>query len=254
MADPHRALFLHTLPDTLPSGLARLYAGAEFCPWRLPPLAELRRLFAWSRTRGLPFTLVTPVLIEPLRAPFAELLAALLPEFGADDEVVISDWGALAPVRAASATVTVVLGRVLSGQKRDARILALELTAAEREHFRQGSWYSAPAVDLLLEQGIRRVELDNLVQGVAPLPAPLRGSLHHPFAMVASSRNCPWRRPGSAAPCPAPCGAVMTLRPADGTAPLLQAGNTQFLRHDRLPADLPALGIDRLVEHRELPR
>jgi hypothetical protein len=75
-----------------------------------------------------------------------------------------------------------------------------------------------------------------------------------PYAMVASSRNCPFRRSGSAEPCPQPCGEVFTLVSAESPEPLLQGGNTQFLRVERLPVDLPMLGIDRVVEHLELPR
>ncbi|MHB8709395.1 MAG: hypothetical protein ACYC9I_11015 [Desulfuromonadales bacterium] len=253
MAEPEQALFLHSLPDFLPPGISRIYAGAEFCPWRQPATADLSRAMSWAHDRGCAFTLVTPVLIEPLRESLRASLAVLLPAFGHGDEIVISDWGTLDLVRSISPDATVVPGRVLSGQKRDARTVALELGEAQREHFRRGSWYSAPAVDLLLELGIRRVELDNLLQGVAALPSSLRGALHVPYAMVASSRNCPFRRPGTDEPCPRPCGEVFTLRAADCPEPLLQGGNTQFLRVDRLPADLVSLGIDRIVTHLELP-
>lgn len=253
MAEQQRALFLTTLPDVLPTGITRIYAGAEFCPWRLPTTAELRQALTLAHASGCTFTLVTPVLLEPLREPLRAVLTELLPELRPGDEVVISDWGTLDLIRGLDPATAVVLGRVLSGQKRDARTVALELDAAQLEHFRQGSWYSAPAVELLRELGIRRVELDNLLQGVAPLPSALRGSLHVPYAMVASSRNCPFRRPGSAAPCPRPCGEVFTLTAADSPQPLWQGGNTQFLRNAGLPDNLTALGIDRIVEHVELP-
>lgn len=254
MAEPQRALFLHALPETLPTAVSRVYAGAEFCPWRLPATANLHAALNWAHDRGCAFTLVTPVLIEPLRESLRASLAILLPALTANDEVVISDWGALDLVRSLCPEATVVLGRVLSGQKRDARTADLDLSETQRTHFRQGGWYSAPAVELLLELGIRRVELDNLLQGVAALPTPLRGTLHVPFAMVASSRNCPFRRPGSAEPCPRPCGEVFTLTSVESPEPLLQGGNTQFLRVDDLPDDPLSLGIDRIVEHVELPR
>ena len=254
MAEPQRALFLHALPDTLPPEITRIHAGAEFCPWRLPATAELRRILTWTHARGRSFTLVTPVLGELQRGLLGAALAELLPAFLPYDEVVISDWGALDLVRAVRPEATVVLGRVLSGQKRDARTVDLPLNEDQREHFRQGSWYAAPAVDLLVKLGIRRIELDNLLQGIAPLPGALRGTLHLPYAMVAASRNCPFRRPGSAEPCPQPCGEVFTLTSAEHPVPLLQGGNTQFLRHERLPQNLAALGVDRIVEHLELPR
>lgn len=253
MVEREQALFLHTFPEVLPAGITRIYAGAEFCPWRLPATADLHHALNQAHERGCAFTLVTPVLIEPWREHLRAALAALLPALLPGDEVVISDWGAFDLVRSLSPVTTVVLGRVLSGQKRDARTVSLDLSDAQRDHFRQGSWYSAPAAELLLELGIHRVELDNLLQGVAALPAALRGTLHIPYAMVASSRNCPFRRPGSAEPCPRPCGEVFTLRSAESPVALLQGGNTQFLCNDRLPDNLAALGIDRIVEHLVLP-
>lgn len=220
----------------------------------MPTTVELQSLLTWTHARGLTFTLVTPVLVEPMRPRLHDLLATLLPLFAAGDEVVISDWGGLDLVRSVRPDVPIVLGRVLSGQKRDARNVALDPTAPQRRHFRQGSWYSAPAVELLLDLNIHRVELDNLLQGVAPLPTGLRGTLHRPFAMVAASRNCPFRGAGTVEPCPRPCGVVFTLTSAAFPVPLLQGGNVQFLRNDRVPDDLAALGIDRVVGHLELSR
>jgi hypothetical protein len=211
-------------------------------------------MLAWARSRQCAFSLATPVLIEPQQTAISEMLAEVLPAFGPADELVISDWGTLELARAVRPDVTVAVGRTLSGQKRDPRTMALAFDPAQLTHFRSSSWHAAPAVELLLELGISRVELDNPLQGVEPLPAPLRGTLHAPYAMVAASRNCPFRAPGTATPCPQPCGEVFSLSHAESPEPLLQGGNTQFLRNDRLPADLLACGIDRVVEHRELPR
>jgi len=249
-----RALFLNRLDGALPAGFSRLYFGAEFCPWMLPPLAALRQALEAARSAGIAFTLATPVLIETSLAPLRRLLAEFLPLLGDGDEVLISDLGALELVREVDPQRTVILGRVLSGQKRGPQILDLELSAAEREYFRSGSWYAAAAKALLDEMGIARVELDNLLQGIAPLPAGLCGSLHYPFAMVASSRNCPYRTGSDPHGCAAGCGEVFTLSSPRHRVPLLQGGNTQFLRHDALPEDLADLGIDRLVWHPVLPR
>jgi len=254
VADPERALFLHSLPCTLPEGITRIYAGAEFCPWRLPSLAVLREMLAWSRDRHCCFSLATPVLIEPRQEALRQLLLGILPDFAAGDELIISDWGTLEPARAACPDITIVIGRALSGQKRDPRTVDLDLPPSQLRHFRSSSWHSAPAVSLLLELGIRRVELDNPLQGIEPLPAPLQGTLHVPYAMVASSRNCPFRVDGVGTPCPQPCGEVFTLSHAESPRPLLQGGNTQFVRNEQVPVDLTALGIDRVVEHHELPR
>ena len=249
-----RALCLHCMPDSLPCGYQRLYFGAEFCPWRFPSAAELRAALQACRDGGWSLTLLTPVIWEPFLPILRAALAELLPLFSATDEVVISDWGALEMIREIAPNQTLVLGRVLSGQKRGPQILDLQLNAAQADYFRNCRWSSSAALALLQEQGIQRVELDNLLQGLEPLPAGLVGSLHYPYAMVTSSRNCPFAGGRSEAACPRPCGEIFTLSSADQSPPLLQAGNTQFLQLDNLPAELSLLGIDRLIEHPQLPR
>ena len=253
MAELEHAAFLHTLPEDPPAGFARLYYGSEFCYWRLPLPRQILDARAWARNAGWAFTLVTPVVGEDERLRLDALLGEVLPGLAAADEVVISDWGALESIRARRDDLEVVIGRALSGQKRGPRIDGMELSAEQTDYFRQGSWHSRAAVELLEEQGIRRIEQDNLLQGLAALPAPLRGSLHVPCAMVTSSRNCPFRPAGGAAACAAPCGEIFTLQAADTAVLLYQDGNTQFLRNDRLPERPGELGIDRIVRHLPAP-
>jgi hypothetical protein len=249
-----RALFL-AQPDSTPlEGYQRIYFGAEFCSWAFPSLAEINAALSLAREATLPFTLVTPVLREETLTELSDLFSDLSSQLQPQDEVVISDFGALALTQQHLPQVDIVIGRALSGQKRGPRIEQLELTADARDYFQQGSWYNDDAVALLLEQGIARVELDNLLQGLAPLPKPLRGSLHTPYAMVTSSRNCPFHRDKNGQRCAQRCGEVFRLSTEQTPYPLLQAGNCQFLEISSLPENPAALGIDRLVEHQCLPR
>lgn len=248
------ALFLNRLAGPLPAGYQRLYFGSEFCSWTFPTVADCRVARHAARAAGWDFTLATPVAAEAFLPRLQQTLEGLLPELDPHDEILVSDWGVLALLRRLDPTRTVVLGRVLSGQKRGPQILDLQLTPEQRHYFQQGSWYAAEAVALLAEQGIARVELDNLLQGLAPLPAPLHGTLHLPWAMVTSSRNCPFRNGRGDAGCAAGCGEVFTLSTPQSQVLLYQGGNSQFLRLDTPPADLAALRIDRLVEHPLLPR
>ena len=252
-ADPERAFFLPRPEGPLPEGYSRFYFGAEFCPWLLPSPEAVERACRAAHDGDHTFTLVTPVLIEPVLPRLRSLLAAAARWLRAGDELLISDWGALEPARSLLPDIPIILGRALSGQKRGPRILDLELTAEQRVHFRQSRWHGRESAALLAELGITRVELDNLLQGLAPLPPGLRVSLHHPYAMVTSGRHCPFRENMPGRDCPAPCGEVFTLSCDETPIPLLQGGNTQFLRHESLPEDLADLGIDRLVYHPHLP-
>jgi len=247
VAKLERALFAAQPPATPPEGFSRLYYGAEFCFWRLPDPIKIRQTIRWCRDAGWPLTLVTPVVGEEERLRLARLLAEVVPLLEAGDELLISDWAALELVRSNSTELPIVLGRALSGQKRGPRILDMSLSAEQQSYFQKGCWHNQQSLALLAEHSIARIEQDNLLQGLAPLPKPLKGSLHLPYAMVTSSRNCPFRLTAKDDPCPAPCGELFTLKAQDTDILLYQDGNAQFLRNDRAPNDLTSLGIDRLV-------
>lgn len=245
-----RALFLNRLTLPLPEGYQRLYFGGEFCHRAFPAVEEIGRAMQACRVAGWYFTLVLPVLIESVLAPMANVLQTLHGKWLPGDELMISDFGALSLAAVHAPQVPVVLGRTLSGQKRGA-IDANLLNETQAEFFRHCRWETADSVTFLHEQGVQRIELDNLLQGVAPVAAGLCASLHLPWLMAASSRNCPFLDPATGC---GPCGEVFTLRSAGDAPPLFQGGNSQFLKNDCLPTDLPALGIDRLVYHPQLPR
>lgn len=247
------AIFLARPEDRFPAGYERIYFGSEFCPWNFPSLSEIEGAIDAARRAGLHFTLATPVLAEDFLPRLKQVLAGISPRLEAGDEILISDWGALALARAACPDVSLVLGRVLSGQKRGPQIVDLDLTPAARAYFQGGAWYGSEAREVLDELLIARIEIDNLLQGVAPL-AGGGASLHFPYLFVTSTRSCPWREPGDGGPCRAACGEVFRLTSPRETVPLLQCGNTQFIRNDQLPAAPETLGIDRLVFHPCLPR
>ncbi|MBE0502558.1 MAG: hypothetical protein IBX46_00345 [Desulfuromonadales bacterium] len=249
-----QALFLPSgeTPDL--SGVDRLYLGAEFCPWTFPDLVEIRRGMQLARNASLPLTLVTPVFGEFFLASLQTILAQVLPSFLPADEIVISDWGAFLLIKKIAPHQEVVLGRALSGQKRGPQILDNTLAPEQLEYFQASRFHSSEVRLLLSELGVRRIELDYPPQGIAAIPPSLRGTLHAPFAMVTSSRNCPFRRGGGDRGCPAGCGEVFTLSSPQSPLPLLQGGNTQFIEIGEIPDNLTALGIDRLVTHVILPR
>ncbi len=252
---PTRALALSRLNGISDlSGFNRLYFGAEFCSWAMPSSREILTARDLAHSSGVGFTLMTPVLREETLGELALLFGLLADDWQNEDELLISDLGALEPASQYLPQVQIILGRALSGQKRGPRIEGLTLTAEALEYFRQGSWYGQEARQLLAENGIGRVELDNLLQGISPLPEGVMGSLHHPWLMVTSSRNCPYHQDKSARRCTVGCGDAFRLSTSQTPHPLLQAGNSQFIENSELPVNLASLGIDRLVEHRQLPR
>lgn len=249
-----QALFLPPGETPALTGVERLYLGSEFCPWTFPDLAEIHRGMQLARGAGLPLTLVTPVFGEFFIDRLQATLAQILPDFLPLDEVVISDWGAYQLIKEIAPQQEVVLGRALSGQKRGPQILDLALSPAQLEYFQACRFYSSETRQLLAELGVRRIELDYPPQGIAAVPSPLQATLHTPFAMVTSSRNCPFRAGDGSRGCLARCGEVFTLDSAQSPLPLLQSGNTQFVAIREIPDNLAVSGIDRLVTHTILPR
>jgi hypothetical protein len=197
---------------------------------------------------------MTPVLREETLAEMVHLLDLLKNDWQAEDELLISDYGTLEPACQVLPQAQLILGRALSGQKRGPRIADLSFGEGAATYFSQGSWYSREAALLLAETGIGRIELDNLGQGIAPLPAGLKGSLHYPWILVTSSRNCPYHTDKSGRRCAVSCGEGFRLQTPQTTRTLFQSGNSQFVENRQLPANPGALGIDRLVEHPDLPR
>ena len=254
MPDIESALFLHRPPQKGDQGTDRIYFGAEFCPWRFPSVKSILNCFQTCQELQLAFTLVTPTLNESFLPDFQKSLKSLSQDLPADLEIVVSDVGALNLCRDHFPLATLIVGRVLSGQKRGPRILDLDLNEDQSLYFKKGSWYSDQAAKLLTDKTVNRIELDNLLQGIAPLTNGLKATLHYPYIMVTSSRNCPFRTAPTEGRCSGGCGEIFSLKNIETAVPLLQGGNTQFIENHQLPENLTALGIDRIVYHPQLPR
>jgi hypothetical protein len=112
----------------------------------------------------------------------------------------------------------------------------------------------------LQEQGVARLELDNLLHGMvreSPLPA----SLYYPWGYISTTRmclvnSCDSRRAPMRAifPCRRECRTYsFRLTHEDMPVPVYLSGNTQFYRNDVIPESLADLGVDRLVYEPEAP-
>jgi hypothetical protein len=243
--------------ESVGSWCDRLYFGHEFCPWLLPGRRSLERVREAAAARGLAFTLVTPVLGEEALAKAVRLLDIL--DTGAGDEVVANDMGLLEILAERSWKGEVVVGRVLTRQRRGAWWRG-ELPPGEGDsRYLRGSALDSPYfVEWLHENyGVRRFEIDNLVQGVevGGLPARVRLSVHHPYLFLTATTLCPWTFDGNrwkrGEKCPSCEGEVLELTPDEGGRKILMAGGVQYLENDS--ADIyrgPA--VDRLVRQPEL--
>jgi hypothetical protein len=244
----------------------RFYFGQEFCQRLLPLPAEARAALDCAGARGAPLTLVTSFVTNAGLLRVQELVASLVGAASAAQpsgfEVVVNDWGVLHWMRRVFPQIPLALGRLLTKQKRGPQIMEIgcRLPPTALDHFRRSN-VDVPHVRQFLEQqGVRRVELDNLLQGLER-PSGLPGSLYYPYGYITTTRLCllargdqPDKNLRSLGGCARECQKYnVTLRHAEMPVPLLLKGNTQFFHNPKLPADLQALHIDRLVFMPSIP-
>jgi hypothetical protein len=254
------------LQQYVPGDFTRLYFGTEFCERLLPSRNDLSAAIGLAGERGQAFTFMTPFVtnkgLENLEV-LLQVLARRLP----DAEVVVNDWGVLQLLRSKYPDLKPVLGRLLNKSKRGPRIMNIlkQIPAETRKYF-QGSNLDVPAaVRFLRQQGIARVEFDNLLQGLdieGSDPA-LHKSLYLPFAFVSATRFC------LAANCDDSekinaigvfaCGRQcldysFNLHHPVMTLPLIRRGNAVFFMNETLPEPAVLRQFDRIVVQPELPR
>lgn len=239
-------------------GCDRLYVGSEFCTRRLPDPAELRDAVEQAQARGMAFSLVTPLLDEEGLEATLALALALPPVAGA--EVVANDVGLLQALAREHWPGTVVAGRLLTRQHRGTGFKTYgEAPPDARTALRHCALDSSRFIGLLAERyGVRRFELDNLVQGVEieQVPEGIAWSVYHPYLFVAASRRCPWRFDGKRwrprAECVAPCcRRVVEMVPEEGGETILLGGCAQFLQYEGDVYRGP--GVDRHVFEPAVP-
>lgn len=234
-------------------GYDRLYFGSEFCWQRLPDADGAAALVGEAASRGMAFTLVTPLLDEEGLEATLRVVAGLPAEAGV--EVVANDVGLVQALAREQWAGTLVAGRLIARQRRGPGFRRHGEPPPEAEAALRGSALDSPAFLARLAEryGVRRFELDNLVQGVeiAAPPPGISFSVYHPWLFVAASRRCPWRFDGkrwrTSSECVAPCrGRILELVAEEGSAPLALGGCAQYLRNEG--SDIYAgPGVDRHV-------
>lgn len=245
---------------------SRLYFGNEFCQRLIPSLKELKKVLNFSQENNLDFTFVTPYVTNG----GLDNLKSLLPFLSKQNpcEVVINDWGVLRLINKNYQNLKPVLGRLLGKQKRGPRIMNVwdKLPKTAKEYFRQTSITVPRYRNFLKERGIRRIELDNLLQGIdLGFNAKKEGiyvSLYLPYAYVTTTRLCLTANCDKPEyvdkigifPCHKECQKyTFELKHKAMPVTLILKGNTQFFKNEKIPENLEKKGIDRIVYQLEIP-
>jgi hypothetical protein len=154
-------------PPAALKGFARLVAGSEYCQNRLPSLGALAAL-----RRSAPVTLATAILTDEGLAAAAALISAACRR-KLIDEVIVNDWGLLAPLKK------------LKGLRLSAgRLLCVELSVTEPGWTRR----------FLAGHGITAAETDDAKMAARLKALGLKISWHAPHAFKAVTTYCPFER------------------------------------------------------------
>lgn len=242
---------------------SRIYFGNEFCEQLVPSVTELGRVLDFVAEKKLEFTFVTPYLTDNGLKRCEALLKALVRE-RPGSEVVFNDYGMLRVLRGSYGELEPVMGRLLNRMKRGPRLMMVidKLPESTVEYF-QSSNLTVPALGKFLnENGVKRVELDNVLQGFDFSLDGLAASLYMPFAYVTTTRLClvnscdvPEREELIAIfPCKRECQKyTFYLRNEIMPVLLIRKGNTIFFENNVLPDGIEEMGVTRIVTEPEIP-
>lgn len=253
------ALFINKSEDIKywNSRYSRVYFGAEFCQRLIPASKELKDVWKFSQDKKIKFTLITPFVtdegLDKLRVLFK-----FLTEHTQDIEIVVNDWGVINFLCRDFPNFSLCLGRLLNKQKRGPRILNVTSKLPEKslEYFKLPLGESILSTSLKEKLNIKRIELDNLLQGIKRQNLNIPASLYYPFLYVTTTRYCLvalafWEegfKRRTSFKCDRECqryGFILSNKQMP--VKIYLKGNTQFVKNSNYPHNLESLNIDRLV-------
>jgi len=237
----------------------RLYFGNEFCQHLLPTQQELEDALDFACS--LDFTLVTPYVTDEGLAKL-RFLFDLVSQRRPESEVVFNDWGVFSILREQYRSFEPVMGRLLNKMKRGPRLTTVmdRIPQATMEYFRSSNLSVPLFRRFLRENGVRRVEFDNVLQGIDFDFEGMELSLYMPFAYVTTTRAClvnacdipEERELVGIFPCQRECQKyTFYLKSEVMPVNLVRMGNTLFFKNEEIPQDLSR--VSRTVIEPEIP-
>lgn len=244
---------------------SRIYFGNEFCQQLVPSVKDLEEVLNLVAENNLGFTLVTPYVTEE-GLKILEPLFWKIEQEKPDSEVVFNDWGVLHILNERHPNLEPVMGRLLNKMKRGPRLRNLQnsLPQSSIDYFKGCSLDVPLYREFLIGNRVRRVELDNLLQGIALdfRNSGITASLYMPYAYITTTRLClaiscevkGKEDEVGIFPCEMGCQKyTFQMTHPVMPVPLIRKGNTIFFRNDKLPEDLGPRKINRIVHEPEVP-
>jgi len=242
---------------------SRLYFGNEFCEQLVPSRADLHQVLDFVSENSLDFTFVSPYVTNKGLSRLEDLFQEIA-QNRPDSEVVFNDYGVLRVLSNRYKQLTPVMGRLLNRMKRGPRLMVVidKLPPTTVEYFRSSNLTLPVLSEFLNAHRVRRVELDNVLQGIDFHLDNLEASLYLPFAYVTTTRLCLVNSCDIAEkeeligifPCKQECQRYTFYLSSDiMPLMLIRKGNTIFFENEVLPGDIEEKGITRIVTEPEIP-
>jgi len=259
-----KAYFFSSPPASkdIPQDTERMYFGNEFCEYLIPGEEALIAALEASGSNDQPFTFVTAYAGDKILSGYTSLIKRIS-EIRPGSEVVINDWGVLKTVQKFG--LEPVVGRLLVKQKRDPRIAKyIDNLPARFAEALKTARINEEMVAFYREEGIRRIEIDNLLQGIdyeELMRSGLSVTLHSPYGYIATGRICSLRNSSggykhfSIGSCPGYCrkSQPQKLLSDKGDLGIIIKGNTAYFFNDEYSEALKYAQPDRILIHKDFP-
>lgn len=267
----------------------RVYYGNEFCERLIPSLQDLKEILSYIKMARLDFSFVSPYVTNIGLGRLKELFEFLKTK-KVNCEVIVNDWGVLNLINHQYLNFQPVLGRLLVKQKRGPRLIKLlkrqvrprlivnpenpsqkqivfqKKLPLDLDPYYKGSNAASVSIihKFLISQRVKRIELDNLGQGMLlRLPkGRISASVYTPYVYITTTFFCPTAGCNEKKriflkrkPCKRQCQKY-TFKLRHKTMPkvIYLKGNSQFYKNTRLAMrELKNLGVDRVVYQPEIP-
>lgn len=250
-----KALYIKSLNQiknpALLRGYARLYLGSEFCPAFLPQPSKLEQCFELCKEYNLYFSLVLPFCTSGEFKQIRIILKKIY-EWRPESEIIINDLGHVWLLENEFPSFCRVWGRLLTKMKADERLRYIK-----RKEYQLISSDQEYMIDFLRKYSIKRIELNNILQGIQRegIPGVLPASIYIPHVYISTSRKCLSRLSMqdqaynhaqdyfTTTTCMQLCQKFYGAMASDK----LISGNSLFYKNAQIPPNIEELKIDRIV-------
>jgi hypothetical protein len=258
----------------------RIYWGVEFCQNLIPTIQDTEEILRFVRENNLKFSLVSPFVTEyglkRLKRIFSWLKNKKM-----NCEIIVNDWGVLQCLHTEFKRLfKPVFGRLLVRQQRDPamknvlekqpifpikgkdgkiRIIVHRPPSKRYQEGIKASYVNSSLLQKFLSKfGIKRIELNNLIQGLNLNGIGFKKSIYSPFVNISTSRFCPmqsrYQKIYRINVCRRECQKYYEILRNKAIPKIIyKRGNTTFYKNPLNIKNILGLDIDRVVVQPEIP-